>query len=234
MACSRRLRTQQQWRSPSSSTRRRWGAPFDNYRFFYDAGEHADSEVKRIHEAGFTVTGRAQAALDPDVMINKLGCVLKVKIPGDVKARLVTDVHRSGANGRLKIPNAWCSRVCSTWSPHGHRLHRRPPLDLAGREGEAAVRFRVWRRLLCVPAPLLRPCTHTADLTRGSARGRSYRGTSRVSREGLLPHAAKASSLNGQRSTLHESRRFGLSTTATRVAPAWFHHHMPVWAGCHA
>ena len=55
-----------------------------------------------------------------------------------------------------------------------------------------------------------------------------------VSREGLLPHAARASSLLGQRSTLHESRRFGLSTTATRVAPSWFHHHMPVWAGRHA
>ena len=36
-------------------------------------------------------------------MINKLGCVLKVKIPEDVKARLVTDVHRSGGDGRLKI-----------------------------------------------------------------------------------------------------------------------------------
>ena len=30
------------------------GAPFDNYRSFYDAGEHADSEMKRIHEAGST------------------------------------------------------------------------------------------------------------------------------------------------------------------------------------
>ena len=35
--------------------------------------------------------------------INKVGRVLKVRIPGDVRARLVTDVHRSGGNGRLKI-----------------------------------------------------------------------------------------------------------------------------------
>ena len=92
MACSRRRRrTRQQWRSPSSSTRRRWGAPFDNYRSFYDAGEHADSEVKRIHEAGFTVTGRAciRTCADSEV--------------GDVKARLVSDLRRSGGNGRLKI-----------------------------------------------------------------------------------------------------------------------------------
>ena len=65
--------------------------------------ERADSEVKRIHEAGVTVTGRVQAALGPDMGINKLSCVSKVKILGDVKARLVTDLHRPGRDGQLKI-----------------------------------------------------------------------------------------------------------------------------------
>ena len=78
-------------------------ASLNNYRPFYDAGERADSKVERIYEAGVTVAGRAQAALGPDMVINKLSCVSKVKIPGDVKARLVTDLHRSGGNGRLKI-----------------------------------------------------------------------------------------------------------------------------------
>ena len=55
--------------------------------------------MKRIHEAGFTVTGRAQAALGPPVV---LSCILKVKIPGDVKARLMTDLRRPGGNGRFK------------------------------------------------------------------------------------------------------------------------------------
>ena len=36
-------------------------------------------------------------------MINKLGCVLKTKASGEVKARLVTDLRRSEGNGKLKI-----------------------------------------------------------------------------------------------------------------------------------
>ena len=78
-----------------------------NYNSFYDAGSHADAEVKRILEKGFTREFDSWedlvAELGPDVVVNKLGCVLKVKISGDVKARLVTDLRRSGGNGRLKI-----------------------------------------------------------------------------------------------------------------------------------
>ena len=82
-------------------------ASFANYRSFLEAGEHSRAEVKRIHEAGFT---RAYHSLDElkqelgqDVVINNLGCMLKTKTSGEVKARLVTDLRRSGGNGRLKI-----------------------------------------------------------------------------------------------------------------------------------
>ena len=78
-----------------------------NYRSFYDAGSHAETEVQRIHEAGFVEEFETLEELKEkhgqDVVVNKLGCVLKVKISGEVKARLVTDLRRSGGNGRLKI-----------------------------------------------------------------------------------------------------------------------------------
>ena len=41
--------------------------------------------------------------LGQDIVVNKLGCVLKTKASGEVKVRLVTDLRRSGGNGRLKI-----------------------------------------------------------------------------------------------------------------------------------
>ena len=36
-------------------------------------------------------------------MVDKPGCVLKAKASGEVKVRLVTDLRRSGGNGRVKI-----------------------------------------------------------------------------------------------------------------------------------
>ena len=38
-------------------------APFANYRSFFEAGEHAEAEVKRIHEAGFTRAYRSLGEL---------------------------------------------------------------------------------------------------------------------------------------------------------------------------
>ena len=74
---------------------------------FYDAGPHADAEVERILQKGFTQELKSWedlvAELGPDVVVDKLGCVLKVKISGNIKARLVTDLRRPGGNGRLKI-----------------------------------------------------------------------------------------------------------------------------------
>ena len=74
---------------------------------FYDASPHADAEVERILQKGFTQELKSWedlvAELGPDVVVDKLGCVLKVKISGNIKARLVTDLRRPGGNGRLKI-----------------------------------------------------------------------------------------------------------------------------------
>ena len=54
----------------------------------------ARAEVERIHEAGFT---RAYHSLDAlkedlgqDIVVNKLGCVVKTKASGEVKASAYT------------------------------------------------------------------------------------------------------------------------------------------------
>ena len=66
----------------------------------------ADTEVERFLQKGFTQDFKScedlVAELGPDVAVNKLGCVLKVKISGDIKERLVTDLRRPGGNNRLK------------------------------------------------------------------------------------------------------------------------------------
>ena len=74
---------------------------------FYDASPHADAEVERSLQKGFTQELKSWedlvAELRPDMVVDKLGCVLKGKISGNIKARLVTDLRRPGGNGRLKI-----------------------------------------------------------------------------------------------------------------------------------
>ena len=80
-----------------------WG----NYKSFHEAGEHAKAEVKRVVDAGFVQAfdnwEEATAALGDDVVVNRLGCVVKTKANGEIKARLVTDLRRSGGNGRCKV-----------------------------------------------------------------------------------------------------------------------------------
>ena len=76
-----------------------------NNNSFYDAGPHTDAEVERILQKGFTQEFKSREylveKLGPDVVVSKLGCVLKVKISGDIKARLVTDLRRPGGNDAL-------------------------------------------------------------------------------------------------------------------------------------
>ena len=67
---------------------------------------NADTEVERSLQKGFTQDFKScedlVAELGPDVVVNKLGCTLKVKISGDIKERVVTDLRRPGGNNRLK------------------------------------------------------------------------------------------------------------------------------------
>ena len=80
-----------------------WG----NYKSFHEAGEHAKAEVKRVVDSGFAQVfddwEEATATLGDDVVVNRLGCVVKTKANGEIKARLVTDLRRSGGNGRCKV-----------------------------------------------------------------------------------------------------------------------------------
>ena len=58
---------------------------------------------RRASRENSTLGENLVAELGPDVVVNKLGCVLKRKSSGDTKSRLVADLRRSGGNGRLKI-----------------------------------------------------------------------------------------------------------------------------------
>ena len=101
------MATQQQWKSPGLIGELETSCNWGNYKSFHDAGEHAQSEVERIVNSGFAQEfnnwKEATAELGTDTVVNRLGCVVKTKANGDIKARLVTDLRRSGGNGRCKI-----------------------------------------------------------------------------------------------------------------------------------
>ena len=72
-----------------------------NYRSFEEAREHALPELERVVSKGYArryASWDALAAELGPVAVSKLACIVKTRTDGSIKARVVTDLRRSGVN----------------------------------------------------------------------------------------------------------------------------------------
>ena len=75
--------------------------------FYVDGGATADAEVSRITQKGFVdilPTWEAVQQRWPEATASKVALLLKEKPDGSIKSRLIIDLLRSGANGRVIVP----------------------------------------------------------------------------------------------------------------------------------
>lgn len=77
-----------------------------NYVSVHDNSAAVLKELGRLTGAGFMTKVDTWAELSeqmPEVVVNKMACILKTKDDGSVKLRLITDMLRSGVNAFVKL-----------------------------------------------------------------------------------------------------------------------------------
>jgi hypothetical protein len=78
-----------------------------NYKSFYqDSGDYAEVEIKRISDKGFIEVFDTWADIEkkwPGAIASKVALIVKEKVDGSMKTRLIVDMRRSGVNGGVVV-----------------------------------------------------------------------------------------------------------------------------------